>query len=190
MANGKRVVLAGKLAGIDDVRHVFTVSDAASDNDIMTFYATWLPLAFNTSFLDCFSTRLRYDRFILETYQLGHWVYQQEVPISLVGTRSEESLPNQVSAVVIGITQSRRRGKKFFSGLVETQQADGLLTSASLTRFNDWAEAWVTPTHLVPGTTIITGVCKADSSNFVGFSTFRANQVLGTQRRRKPGVGS
>lgn len=186
-----RLVLAGKFRGVDDIRNVFTVNSSEAVTPNNSAIVAWFTLMYSTSsVLGACSNQTSYDRVIVEVPDAqGHWVYQREVPVSLVGGASSDYLPQQNAAVIIGITPSRRRGKKFIAGIAEGNVTGGVLDSGFKTQLQAMAASWLA--GLVDGSvTWASGVCRKDGSDFIGFTGTRVDSLVGSQRRRKPGVGA
>lgn len=109
---------------------------------------------------------------------------------ALVGTAVDEMLPHQEAAVVKFFTPiAKSLGKKFIFGLTEAQQEDSILIAsaiAALILFADEFRVRVTPQ----------GIQFAPGNFDPVLDTFRkwtntvsVNAILGTQDRRRPGIG-
>lgn len=183
-----RVALDGTLNNVDVTRNVFTLESPSSlpaDSAI----ASYLNSIWHSGLKAYISSLWTTTRFIVEEPDgLGHWQYNHEATITITGTGSGDMLPQQVAGVLVGITASRRRGKKFIAGLLETANIGGILQGTSWEAMNTAAAAYVAGFEDT-GVTIQAGVCKPDGTSFLEFSGYRVDRVLGTQRRRKQGVG-
>jgi hypothetical protein len=185
-----RVALCGLLGLSDEWRSIFTISmDGASVYD-MPLIADWIHGMYNVGMLSRISNRVTADHFILEKVVNGKWSYVDEYPISIHGTSESDALPNQIAAVVIGITPSRRRGKKFIPGICEDLQSQGVLNDSILPLLTNFAQSWTDPSSAVEGALWGSGVCKPDGTDFLQFTNYRVDKIVGTQRRRKQGKGS
>lgn len=185
-----RIAVIGHINGVDEWRNIYTVNVTGTDV-LSTDIVSYLDALYTTSLLSQLSNKITIDRWVLEQPgTLGKWSYVKEQAYTKVGGSSGDMLPNQMAVVAIGITPSRRRGKKFVPGIVEAAQNQGILDSGSVTIFTTFAQVYTDPASAVPGTPLHCGVCKADGSDFLEFSSFRLDRLLGTQRRRKPGVGA
>lgn len=183
-----RVAVEGFINGTDMTRNVFTFSSEAglpSDTNLTAYFnSLWM-----TEMKDLVSNKWVTTRYIIEEPDVaGHWIYNHEVPWVIAGVNTSDALPNQMAAVVVGVTASRRRGKKFIYGICESDQVGGVLSSNAqykLSLFAGVYKAGIT----VGGVSALAGVCKPDGTNFLEFGNARVNTILGTQRRRKQGVG-
>lgn len=186
-----RVAYCGKFNGVDDVRNVFTINNPTHEIPDTADVADWLTAMYHTSgLMALLSNKLRYDHFVVEVpLSDGKWVYNYEGALAYTGEKTDNYLPQQVAAVVVGITSSRRRGKKFISGITESSAIDGSFITEFQTALQAFGDAYILG---IPGGSNpwFSGVCKKDGSEFIEFSAVRVDQLLGTQRRRKPGVGA
>lgn len=186
-----RIAVAGKFRGTDDLRNVFTVNSTEQITPNNSAITAWITALYTTTgLLGAMSNQTTYDRYIVEVPDAqGHWIYQREVALSLVGGSSSDYLPQQNAAVVIGITPSRRRGKKFLAGLAEGNVTGGVLNSDFKTICQSFASSWIA--GFDDGSVHWTsGVCRSNGSDFLGFTASRVDSLVGSQRRRKPGVGA
>lgn len=183
-----RVAVEGFINGTDMTRNVFTFSSEAglpSDTNLTAYFND----LWSTEMKDTISSRWVTSRYIIEEPDAGgHWVYNHEVPWVIAGVNAADALPNQMAAVVVGVTASRRRGKKFIYGITEAGQVGGVLASSPLFVLGQFATKYAAGIT-VGGVSALAGVCKPDGTNFLEFTSARVNQIMGTQRRRKQGVG-
>lgn len=186
-----RLAMVGKFRGVDDVRNIFTIQAADQITPNNAAATAWVTALFTTSgLMGALSNQVSYDRYILEIPNAeGHWIYQREVALSLVGGASSDYLPQQNAAVVVAITPSRRRGKKFIPGIEEGNQTGGVLNSDFKTILQTFGATWIagfddSSVHWSAG------VCKSDGTDFLAFTGVRVDSLMGTQVRRKPGVGA
>lgn len=106
------------------------------------------------------------------------------------GSGSGEMLPHGAAAVLRFFTnQGRRQGRKFVSGLLETQQLNGSWIATAVTALALFAADWINGVT-VDSTNVNQGVFDQALESFKGFQQSSAvNTVVGYQRRRKAGVG-
>lgn len=100
-------------------------------------------------------------------------------------------LPLQVAAVVTASTTVlRSRGRKFLTVVAEDQQGLGVITNATLLGdLAAWAALWITSIATENGR-FYPGILIKGGPAFAGFTEVAVRTLLGTMRRRKPGVGS
>lgn len=109
---------------------------------------------------------------------------------TLAGTATAEMLPHQEAAVVLFFTNvGRSIGKKFVFGLAENQQENSILTAGAITNLILWAAGWDNTLN-VGGSTIEPGNFNLLTEAFRAYvKTIAVNAVLGSQDRRRPGIG-
>jgi hypothetical protein len=80
--------------------------------------------------------------------------------------------------------------KKFWAGFIADGLVDGLWSSAQLIALASAAVAWVTPFTGATSSEVYTpGTYSEKHEEFISFVGFIIDNIPGTQRRRKPGVG-
>lgn len=113
-----------------------------------------------------------------------------EDTLSLTFTSGADSLPNQMSAVLIGNTwRPKSRGRKFLIPFAETAAVVGDLISAVLTALATSLSHFLADETVAGADLLSPGIVRAAADTFLPFSNGQVNSILGTQRRRKPGVG-
>lgn len=104
---------------------------------------------------------------------------------------SAEPLPNMSSAfATFNTTRPQTRGRKFLQPFGEDRQAATILVAASVTAMGNWADAILDEISLGAGGDLVPGVPRQATGDFYPFTSATVTDVLGTQRRRRPGVGS
>lgn len=185
----RRVILKSGFNADDSVRNVFTIEDTGSDPP-MADYVSWLLGFWHTGLLAEVSNTWASTSIVEEIPNgTGGWTYAREVPTIMVGAASNDLLPRQMAAVIIGLVPGRRRAKKYIAGICEDSQSDGILDVAATTALLVSALAWQNPSDVVPGAAWSSGVCKPDGTDFASLNAIRVDSIMGTQRRRKQGVG-
>jgi len=106
-------------------------------------------------------------------------------------TNTDDPLPNQMAGVLVANTlRPKSRGRKFFPGLVETSALQGDLIAAALTAFTTALNHYLADETVTSSNVLSPGVPREDAGTFLEFTVGVVNSILGTQRRRKPGVGA
>lgn len=122
-----------------------------------------------------------------DTKGWGATVVHSMTPIA--GTNATESLPAQSAVCLLGRTATKRViGKKYVPGLAENTTASGVLAAGALTGMQNLAGFFYASTYNMGGT----GLTPCTWGKYHGFVETISSSVspyLGTQRRRKPGVG-
>jgi hypothetical protein len=104
---------------------------------------------------------------------------------------SGEALPNQASAFATYQTaRPKSRGRKFLFPFGETTQNGTYLISTALNAMADFADDTLLDATIGPLNDMVPGVPRIGVANFLQYTGAVVTNVLGTQRRRRPGVGA
>lgn len=167
----------------------YFVTDGGSDAEAVLLSAEWFQAMYTTIAADITSTVDNSNNDVF-TWNGTEWVLAGLWHGSFTGTNTtSDALPRQMAAVVIAKTTTKRvQGRKFIGGYCEDSGAGGQLTTAVHGRLEDFGNIWTAPftgtAHGLQG-----GVFHKLTSTFIPFIGYRADQIMGTQRRRKHGVG-
>lgn len=104
---------------------------------------------------------------------------------------TSEPLPNQVSAfATFNTARPQSRGRKFIMPFGEDQQAATILVAGAVTLMTNFADDVLDTISLGAGGDLYPGIVRSTTGDFLSFQSATITDVLGTQRRRRPGVGS
>lgn len=121
------------------------------------------------------------------------WEVTQNVGIySPLDTFSDtgDALPNQCAAFVIGNTsRPKSKGRCFAFPFAETSQDHGILVGGALADLGDFAAQYIAD-QPIAGDTLQSGIVRETTSDWLGFLTVSYGDVIGTQRRRRVGIGA
>lgn len=119
----------------------------------------------------------------------GEWVTWGEEECVWSGTASGDPLPNQNALVLIAKGAAKwATGKKFFSGLAESQIVGNSMINDAVIAAAAALLAYITPyTGQISGDHV-PGILNKDGE-FVPFVGGLVSSLIGSQRRRKPGNG-
>ena len=185
----QRAVVKGTLFGVVQVRNMFTASVQASGGD--TPEILW------TAYLDSIYTEIEQlcvEQMIWTSYEIQEisgtqWETIDEVTFEHEGGFATDSLPNAVALVLLGkATGIKHVGRKFFSGLSETYSATNTLVGGAIPLMAAALLAYVTPFTGIGGGLIQPGVVSS-AGTFHPFVGGSVSSLLGSMRRRKPGLG-
>ncbi len=110
---------------------------------------------------------------------------------AFVPVGATDSLPFQVSPyVVFKTSRPKSVGKKFLFPFTEPQQADSILVPTAVTAVTAYAALAITPIALGGDATLTMGIVRTGVETYLNFDVAVVNDVLGSQRRRRPGVGA
>lgn len=102
-----------------------------------------------------------------------------------------EGLPFQCAPYTYFKTQRPRTvGKKFWFPFLETAQSETVLVAGAVTDLVAMAVELLTPIALGGDATLTLGVPRTGIGVWYNFLVAVVSDLLGTQRRRKPGVGA
>lgn len=185
-----RGILKGNLGGVVQTRNMFVFDVSPDSRDdiadvmqaaILTVITPLQGLLSNTftwSSLEC-QVQMEDGRF--STYQENSC----EVP----GLVSGDQVANFVAAVLIAKAPGIRAiGRKFFSGLCEGAVNGNSLVAAAMVSAATALTHYITPYTSANGSILTPGIVKKDGS-FSPFVGGFVSSLLGTCRRRKPGLG-
>jgi len=100
-----------------------------------------------------------------------------------------DELPNQCAAFVIGNTsRPKSKGRLFAFPFSVGTQDEGILTSAVMVAMANFAAQYITYAA-VGGDSLVSGIVRETVDQWLPFLTASFNDVIGTQRRRRRGVG-
>ena len=185
-----RMALVGRLNGADETRNVYTFDSGGGGLPSAAEVVAYLDTLYTSDFLDQISPLWSSERWIIEEPTGGGlWEYRLEGNYIKTGQGASETFPQQIAYVIIGITPSRRRGKKFIAGVPEVKAQNGVIVGSVLPHLQLYADHWIAGMTVGVGTAF-SGVCKPDGTDFLAFNSTRVDAILGTQRRRKQGSGS
>lgn len=106
-------------------------------------------------------------------------------------TSVAEVCPNQVSPfIVFKTTRPRTVGRKFLFPTLETEQNAGIIVAGLVTKLIAFGAAVLTDIT-VDGTNVLeAGVPRVGVNQWLTFQSAVVTDLLGTQRRRRPGYGA
>jgi hypothetical protein len=132
------------------------------------------------------------------TYDKLEWVTDDwevsdnigESALSTTFTNTSEFLPFQTAAVMSGRTpRPRSRGRKFLPPFGEDQAVGGVLISGAISDLSDALADYIDDMDMGSGNSFIPGVASTVTQGFLPFVGGIASDILGTQRRRRKGIG-
>jgi len=106
-------------------------------------------------------------------------------------TGAGDICPNQISPFVVFKTERPRSvGRKFMFPVMEVDQNQGILVSSAITLLVAFAASVMTDITMAPLSTLIPGIPRTTVNSFLTFLLAVVTDIVGTQRRRRPGVGA
>lgn len=185
----QRGVAKGSIGTIVQIRNVFTcdmVESIANDyTQLWTYYLTDVldPIC------QCLAGVILYTDFEFYVPSGDDWILTGAGPLASGGQEGGDYLPNAVAIVLEGIAAgSRHIGRKFFSGVAEGFTSGNVLTGAAVGYAATALYHYVTPYSPFGGGSYTPGTYDKNHV-FHPFVSGIVASLLGSQRRRKPGVG-
>lgn len=185
----ERAVVFGTLLGVVQTRHMFTcdVVPAGGDTDEL-LWTTYLDSIY-TPVTAALSSGFATQQYELQSYSGGHWVPYDSVTFTHAGSGATNMLPNAVAMVLLGKASGLRHvGRKFFSGMEAAYVNLNSLSTSGLAVAASTLLAYITPFTGIGGGTITPGVVDSAGA-FHAFVGGLVSTLLGSMRRRKPGLG-
>lgn len=184
-----RGVLRGVLAGVTQTINVFTFHTDTGHVLTLDEFQDYLEALYDISFLAIIANAWSATSIaVTQADGSGGWDTLGERPFTIVGTSGDDNCPQQIAYVVVGITAGRARGKKFIAGVPEGMQENGVVDGVAMTQLNDYGGLYAGGISTGDGL-LQCGTCDENGNNFHAFVGYRVNTIVGTQRRRKQGVG-
>lgn len=174
---------AGDEAQLDD--DVKTAIGASLDN-LYDDITTWIGdgITVNPAFFNIVSWSV----------ELGKWTTDSDLGIedlTWAGESIGDPMPNQMAAVLTAATaRPKARGRKFFPLFVETSAIGGELIQAAQDGLAAAGVDWLANLPLGGSNVLIPIVPSSVDGGELGLQSVEVNSIMGTQRRRKPGVGA
>ena len=114
-----------------------------------------------------------------------------EILLTVTPTATDDEFPNQIAPTITANTgRPRSRGRKFIPGFTENTATGSDLDSYALSLLADFAADYVNQIIVGAGDNLIPGIIRTAVEEFWAFTIATVNSIVGTQRRRKPGVGA
>jgi hypothetical protein len=185
----QRAVAIGTIGSTVQIRNVFhaDVIPGLADPAIDLWY-TYLNYLYGFV-AQCLCGVVQYTSF--ETYVpvAGDWILEDQHVLAISGAEGTDYLPNAVALVIEGIASgSRHIGKKFFSGVAEGFTSGNVLTGAAVGYIASALLGYISPCYGLSSGSLTPGVVDKNFQ-FHPFVGGVVASLLGSQRRRKPGVG-
>ena len=111
--------------------------------------------------------------------------------IDFIGTEATDTLPFQSAPYVVFKTQRPKSvGKKFLFPLGEAHQIDTILQGGAVAAIVAYGAQILAAASLGGDATLTAGIVRTGVQTFLNFLVAVVNDVLGSQKRRRPGVGA
>lgn len=185
----QRAVVKGQLVGFVETRNMFVCNVVPSGGD--TAEVLWL--AYITGIYNSLGTVMN-TIWTVYQYELQNRSGTQWVPFNLItyaqtGGQTTGYLPNAVAFVLLGKAAGLRHvGRKFFSGMDKSNVIGNSIGAGTLVTLATVLLAYVAPFTGIGGGVITPGILDK-TNTFRAFAGGTVSTLLGSMRRRKPGIG-
>lgn len=185
----ERAIVKATLFSIVQARNMFTCEVVESGGDTSDLlWQAYLDSVYSSTFLS--NIHPGFVAYEAEIQRYGtEWETVSSLTEDWTGTASGDPLPNAVAYVLIGKALGvRKMGRKFFGVVPEMANAGNAVMSGIMAVLADVLLAYITPFTGIGGGTITPGIVDSAGTfhRFVGGSV---SSLLGSMRRRKPGLG-
>jgi hypothetical protein len=185
----RRAILKGHLFGTVATRNMFvcdlSISEGDSEYNCFDEYLTPMLTAIRGYLAAGWTT----ETLEIQARSGSTWFTNEEVPYAFFGQGQGDQLANAVAAVFIGkVTALHAHGRKFWSGLNETAVSGNSLVAGAVSAFAAGCALYIAPLTTTLGSNVQPGIIAKDG-NFHSFTSGFVSSLLGSMRRRKPGLG-
>lgn len=123
----------------------------------------------------------------------GKWETSYHVgteAIDVTPTSIADPLPNQVAPfATFNTTRPKSKGRKYLFSFGEDTVSGSFLNAGSVTNMVAFAADILSTITLAPFNTLVPGIVRKGVDSFLEFQSATVTNVVGTQRRRRPGEG-
>lgn len=185
----QRATVFGSISGVVATRTVFTADITIVAGDEPENY--WGPYleSFYNPIENYISTIWSSSHVEVTIPEAGHWSPIDTFTFEHVGEETGQALANAVAGVIIGKAPGLRHfGRKFISPFTEAVVTGNLMDAVLVIAMAQAALAYVSPLTTILGSVLEPGVVDAAGA-FHPFVGSTVSSILGSIRKRKPGVG-
>jgi hypothetical protein len=185
----ERAVLKGSIEGTVEIRNIFTAEVTESGGDTSALlWETYMDMLLGQA-ENLVSSDVHFYGYDVYDRDLGHWILKDEVTVDYTGLVTGQPLLNAAALVFIAKAEGLRHvGRKFLGSLGEAMIDGNLIESTAVAPAALWLLYYISPVEGIGGGTLQPGVID-QGDFFHAFVGGAVSAVLGTMRRRKPGVG-
>lgn len=187
-----RMVLKSRLTDNSEFRNVFDFeSNSLWTTELQGAVDQWIGAMYPSTYLAWIRSDLTFYEYEIWKWDTGGWTPVATNSVNKVGTAAGQPLPRQAAAVTLAKTQLRRSfGRKFHPGMIEAYGTDGMLDTALIAVLTEYAVKWIGQ-RVNSGAWLYPGISREQEGARVIYRFVSAvvNGIMGSQRRRKQGVG-
>lgn len=185
----QRAVVHGTIGGLVQTRNMFSASMGTTGVDTdASLWTTYLTSIYDP-LMAIVSNVWESQLYEIQEYSNGHWPTVATVSFVETGEVTGEQIANAVAFVIIAKASGLRHvGRKFFGPLGESTALGNGLVSTQAAHAASCLLAYLTPVTGVGSRVLTPGVVDS-SGSFHPFVGGFVSSLLGSMRRRKPGIG-
>lgn len=175
--------------------HIFDGTGGVSDAAVVLDIKAWAEAMYNELVLYTLSTTVEQLSFVDQI----EWSGTEWAVVANIGTFTpafapvnvQEQLPNQNSAFVVFKTaRPKSVGRKFLFPPMEQYQDEGIMDGNYVTAVVAWAEDAVNDIEIDVLNVLHPGIVRVAADDFLVFTVAIVTNLIGSQRRRRPGYGA
>lgn len=184
-----RAIVKGHIAGVVATRNMFTgEAEVVAPDDWQDLAGGYVNRFFG-HLMPIVSPLWTMETIQVQVLFAGKWEDRSEFTNSNNGSGTGDILPNSVAVVLIGKALGLRRiGRKFIAGVTEANVTGNLLVGTAVAAVADALTDYITLFTTAAGSTWQPGILDK-TGTFRSFQSGFVSALLGTMRRRKPGLG-
>jgi hypothetical protein len=185
----QRAIVKATAFGTVQIRNMYTAEVVETGGDTAEMLWHIYLDAIYTTILSQLSTGFVTYAVELQERVGAAWVPTLEYPEAWTGTGIGDPLPNAVAMVLIGKGAGLRHvGRKFFGPIAETTNIGNTIAAGVMVILSEALLNYVSPVTGIGGGSLTPGVLSK-TGTFYPFVGGIVSSLLGSMRRRKPGIG-
>lgn len=175
--------------------HIFDGIGGVSDAAVVADIKTWAETMYDEIVGDVKTGTLEQLSYVDQVeFVVDQWEVVANIgtftPVFVPTSASEQSA-NQIAPFVVGKTaRPKSVGRKFMFPTTESGQNAGVLAAGVLTNLVAWADDYVNDIVIDVANDLHPGIIRAGVNDFLVFTMGVVTDLVGTQRRRRPGYGA
>lgn len=165
-----------------------------ADQDVLDALETWVEAVYANVMADT-DNAVTYNDIVVDVVDFisGKWEVIYHVgteDIDLTPTNAQDHLPNQVAPFcTFNTLRPKSKGRKFLYGYTEDVTSGSTIGSVPLGRLVDFATDAMADAVIDGSNYLVPGILRKGFDVYYEFASASVTNIVGTQRRRRPGVG-
>lgn len=189
MPDIQRAIVKGHLFGLVSFRNMFVGSTTTVAPDRDSTAPLEYVQRFYTPILGSISNAVTFETLQCQKFVAGVWEDYEEVTMTISAIGNQPVMPNSSAIVLVGKGGGRLgHGRKFISGLLQANIVGNSMTAGALAAFSAALVNYITSYTTTAGSSFAPGFLDK-TGNFHLFISGYVDSLIGSMRRRKPGLG-